>query len=305
MKTIKIDADLENSDWTKQSYDLPTGKELEAFLKLNNMTMDDFKKLPAYYLPRETQIRRIEIMSIEKTYLDVPFEMKDEEIEESGLFHGYGSTFGGAPDSYRDVVMPGAFRKTIEKGGRNGTGVAMLYQHDSRDPIGIWKELVEDKKGLRVTGQLIREVPSGDKAYHLLKKKAIRGLSIGYDTVLFEKDEKENIRFLKEVDLWEISLVTFPANTYASVTGIKQRLQQAKTERELENALRESGQFSKSDAQHIISLCKNALRDSRTEGVSEAGLSAILDSLREVNLNIIQPRNGLTGILNSLQQINS
>jgi hypothetical protein len=53
MKTIKIDADLENSDWTKQSYDLPTGKELEAFLKLNNMTMDDFKKLPAYYLPRE------------------------------------------------------------------------------------------------------------------------------------------------------------------------------------------------------------------------------------------------------------
>ncbi|MBW1643546.1 MAG: hypothetical protein JRJ76_11965 [Deltaproteobacteria bacterium] len=53
MAIIKIDADLLNSDWTKQSYDLPTGKELEEFLKLNDMTMDDFKKLPAYYLPKE------------------------------------------------------------------------------------------------------------------------------------------------------------------------------------------------------------------------------------------------------------
>jgi len=53
MKAIEIDADLLNSDWTKQSYDLPIGKELDEFLKLNNMTMDDFKKLPAYYLPRQ------------------------------------------------------------------------------------------------------------------------------------------------------------------------------------------------------------------------------------------------------------
>jgi len=49
---IDIDESLENSDWTKQSYDLPTGEKLEEFLSLNNMMMDDFKKLPAYYLPK-------------------------------------------------------------------------------------------------------------------------------------------------------------------------------------------------------------------------------------------------------------
>jgi len=241
---------------------------------------------------------------MDKTYLDVPFAVKADEIEESGLFRGYGSTFGGEPDSYRDVVLPGAFKKTIERGGRNGTGIALLYQHDSRDPIGIWEELVEDKKGLRVVGQLIREIPSGDKAYHLLKKKAIRGLSIGYDPVTYERNEEKNIRYLKEVDLWEISLVTFPANLGANVTGIKQLLQQAKTERELENALRDSGHFSKADAQHIISLCKHTLRDSRGN-VSEEGLLGILNSLKEVNSDIIQPDSGLKDILNSLQQINT
>ena len=237
-----------------------------------------------------------------KKYFDVPFEIKAEDMDETGLFQGYGSTFGGTPDAYRDVIMPGAFSKSLAKGGRNKSGVALLWQHRSDEPVGVWEELVENKKGLKVTGQLIREVPTGDKAYHLLKQGAVKGLSIGYDTIVHEWDDKKKIRYLKEVDLWEISLVTFPANIRATVTGIKELLQQATTERELEKALRDSDVFSKADAQHIISLCKAVLRDSGSIG--NEGLSIILDSLKEVNLDIRQPENGMSGILNSLQQIN-
>ncbi len=227
---------------------------------------------------------------MDKPVLDMPFEVKAEDIEESGLFKGYASTFGGKPDAHGDIVLPGAFTKTLAKGGRNGTGIAMLWQHRTDEPIGTWPELVEDKRGLKVTGQLIREIPTGDKAYHLLKQGAVKHLSMGYDTIIDEMDMKKKIRYLKEVDLWEISPVVFPANLKAKVVtvkDIKELIQQAKTERELEKALRESDLFSKTDAQHVISLLKARLRDSGT--MDEAGLSIILGSLKEVNLDIGQP----------------
>ncbi len=220
----------------------------------------------------------------DKDYLDIPFEVKAEDVEESGIFKGYGSTFGGKPDQHGDVVMPGAFSKSLEAGGHNGTGVAMLWQHRTDEPIGNWLELAEDKKGLKVVGQLIREVPIGDKAYHLLKRKALNGMSIGYDAIVKEYDDRKKIRYLKEIDLWEISLVTFGANLRARVTVVKQLLQeleQAKNIRELESFLRDSKDFSKSEAQRIISIIKASLRDSETIG--EVGLSLILDGLKEVN----------------------
>lgn len=222
---------------------------------------------------------------MERSYLDVAFEIK--EVEETGIFKGYGSTFGGKPDAHGDVVMPGAFSSTLEAGGHNGTGVAMLWQHRSDEPIGTWLELAEDKKGLKVVGQLIREVPTGDKAYHLLKKKALNGLSIGYDAIIKEYDDKKKIRYLKEIDLWEISLVTFSANTRARITVVKM-IEEAKTIREIEDALRESG-HSRSEAQQIIKVCKASLRDSGT--VDKVGLSVILDGLKNVNkeLEIGQP----------------
>lgn len=215
-----------------------------------------------------------------KDFLDVPFEVKADEVEESGIFKGYGSTFGGKPDVHGDIVVQGAFSNTLAAGGRNGTGIAMLWVHRSDEPIGNWLELAEDKKGLRVVGQLIREVPTGDKAYHLLKKGAIKGLSIGYDTVIHEFDDKKKLRYLKEIDLWEISLVTFPANTRATVTVVKM-LEEAKTVREIEDALRESG-HSKGEAQQMISVLKASLRDSGMV-MGESGLSVILDSLKDVN----------------------
>jgi len=227
---------------------------------------------------------------MERSQLDGAFEINSDDVEESGIFKGYGSTFGGKGDSYNHVVVAGAFAETLKKNGHNGMGVALLYQHRSDEPIGTWLELVEDKKGLKVTGQLIREIPTGDKAYHLLKKNAIRGLSIGYDTIVYEDDAKKKLRYLKEIDLWEISLVTFPANPRAGVTVVKdllQELEQAKNIRELESFLRDSKDFSKNEAQRIISIIKASLRDSETVG--ESGWSSILDCLKGINEDIGQP----------------
>ena len=236
----------------------------------------------------------------EKKILNVPFEIKQDDIEETGIFKGYGSIFGNK-DSHSDVVMPGAFTKTLLKGGRNGTGVAMLYQHDSRRPIGVWNMLAEDKKGLKVEGQLAMKTQDGQETYELMKMGALKGLSIGYDSKIYEWDEKKKIRYLKEVDLWEISPVTFGANLRATVTSVKELkeiLQNAKTERELEKALRESDIFSKTDAQHVISLIKAALRDSKAIEKDDSGLSAILDDLKLINKDM-----EMTDILGSLQNI--
>lgn len=232
---------------------------------------------------------------MDKKYLSFPFELKEEDVEESGIFRGYGSVFGNK-DAHGHVVVQGAFKKTLEKNGRNGTGVAMLYQHDSYRPIGIWTLLEEDKKGLKVEGQLAMKTQDGRETYELMKMKALRGLSIGYDTVIYEDDVKKKVRYLKEIDLWEVSPVTFGANLRAQITTVKEEelkelLRQAKTERELEKILRDSG-FSKVDAQHFLSLHRTALRDSGA--VDEVGWSVILDSLKTINSSLTF-HNGLFG----------
>jgi len=222
---------------------------------------------------------------MEKKILNVPFELKADDVEDSGIFKGYGSMFGGKPDSHGDIIVSGAFLKTLNNGGRNGTGIAMLYQHDARRPIGVWTELKEDKRGLKVTGQLAMKTQDGNTTFELMKIGALRGLSIGYDTVQREVDEKKKVNYLKEVELWEISPVTFGANLRAQVTAVKEQefkeqLQQAETERDLEKLLRESG-YSKTDAQIFLSRHKTALRDSGT--VDMDGLSMILESLKKAN----------------------
>ena len=240
-------------------------------------------------------------MATDKKFLNVPFELKADDIEETGVFKGYGSIFGNK-DSHSDIVMPGAFISTILKGGRNGTGVAMLLQHDSRKPIGVWNMLAEDKKGLKVEGQLAMKTKDGQETYELMKLGALKGLSIGYDVVVEEIDSKKKIRFLKEVDLWEISPVTFGANVKATVTSVKEVfevLKNAKTEREIERALRDSEIFSKSNALHLISVIKSTLRDSEPrKDDGESVLPMILDSMKQMTKNI-----GDVAILNSLRQI--
>lgn len=216
-------------------------------------------------------------------YFDCPLEIKEDSLQENGLFEGYGATFGGKPDAYGDIVAPGAFAGTLEKGGRNGNGIAMLWCHDSDDPIGVWTMLAEDKKGLKVQGKLAMKTQCGMEKYELMKMGAVKGLSIGYDTISYEYDEKKKVRTLTEVNLWEISLCTFPANTKATVTAIK-AIESAQNERELEHALRDAG-LSKSVAQYITKLAKPSLREAQDLGQA-VNLNPVLQSLKKTSAEL-------------------
>jgi len=144
-------------------------------------------------------------------------------ISEEGQIEGYGSTFGGPPDSQGDIVVPGAFANSLARHRREGTMPLMLFGHKANElPIGVWQDIVEDGKGLRVEGQLELDDPIGQRVHRALKQGSIRGLSIGYDVKDVERDEKKpGVTMLKELDLWEVSIVNFPANRRSIVTDVK------------------------------------------------------------------------------------
>lgn len=151
---------------------------------------------------------------------DFAFEVKETSPE--GRVIGYGSTFGGSPDSYGDVISPGAFVDSLGEHRRKGTKPKMLWQHDAAMPIGVWNDLAEDGKGLRVEGQLNLDKQIGRDVHSDLKMGALDGLSIGFSTVKAEPDTKRpGVRVLQEVKLWEISIVTFAANPNAGITAVK------------------------------------------------------------------------------------
>jgi HK97 family phage prohead protease len=140
-------------------------------------------------------------------------------IDAQGVVEGYASLFGEI-DQARDMVMPGAFRRTL---GRRGLRrIPMLFQHDPAEPIGVWLELVEDHLGLRARGKLIPDVQRSREVFALVAAGAIDGLSIGFRTVKGRVDPVSRVRKLVEVDLWEISIVTFPLLAGARVRATKQ-----------------------------------------------------------------------------------
>jgi HK97 family phage prohead protease len=172
-------------------------------------------------------------------------------------FSGYGAVFGNK-DAYGDVIEPGAFADTLALAKSSGQWPAMLMQHggmgvgaDDLTPIGVWTELAEDSVGLRVSGKLA-DTPRGREAYALLKmepRPAITGLSIGYVTKQSERGTRpdEPRRYLKKLDLLEISLVTFPANPRARVESVK-----GVTRREIERMLTQDAGLSRSQAREIL-----------------------------------------------------
>lgn len=121
---------------------------------------------------------------------------------------GYASLFGRV-DQGGDVVERGAYAASLARLKAAGRGVKLLWQHDPTQPIGIWDEVVEDERGLHVKGRLLTEVAKGREAASLIEAGAIDGLSIGYRTVRAGKTES-GARLLSEIELWEVSLVTFP-----------------------------------------------------------------------------------------------
>lgn len=144
--------------------------------------------------------------------------------QEDGFFEGYASLFG-VVDLGRDVVVPGAFGDSLAR--RGPAGVRLLWQHDPNQPLGAWAMLREDEKGLFVRGRLNPSVKRAREALALLRQGAIDGLSIGYRTVTARTEARTGVRRLLRVDLWEISLVTFPLLPQARVTAVKASLASA------------------------------------------------------------------------------
>lgn len=140
-------------------------------------------------------------------------------LTSDGTVEGYASLFGEI-DQARDMVMPGAFAQTLKQRGLRK--IPMLFQHDPAEPVGVWLDLHEDFRGLWARGRLIPEVARGRELLALVKEGAIDGLSIGYRTVRGQIDPKTRIRKLYQVDLWEISIVTFPLLAGARVRAVKQ-----------------------------------------------------------------------------------
>ncbi|MDP1729860.1 MAG: HK97 family phage prohead protease [Devosia sp.] len=133
--------------------------------------------------------------------------MQTIPIDETGRFSGYASVFDKLDES-GDIVMPGAFRKSLARRGRER--IRLLFQHDPKEPVGTWEAIAEDGFGLWVEGRLVPGVPRADALRRLIEKRAVDGLSIGFRTVRATREPATGHRRLWQIDLWEISIVTFP-----------------------------------------------------------------------------------------------
>lgn len=181
------------------------------------------------------------------------FKFSDEA---AGVFSGYGSTFGNV-DQYGDMIMKGAYKKTLAAWKKEKKLPKMLVQHgfgESGLPVGKWTSMEEDDKGLRVEGKLFPAETELMRHIHMaMKAGELDGLSIGYRAKDFEYGTKpgEPRRTLKGIDLFEVSIVTFPADLNSRVQAVKAA--DIKTRRDFEKVLRESGLFSKNDAVRLAS----------------------------------------------------
>lgn len=213
-------------------------------------------------------------------HLEFDANFKAVGDEDSGEFEGYGSVFG-VIDSYNEVVDKGAFADSLAKNGLP----KLLLQHSTWMVGGIYLEAREDERGLYVKGQLNLKVNAAREAYELLKQGALTGLSIGFRTLEEEINRETGITHLKRVKLYEVSIVTFPANESATISAVKSA---PGTVRDFEDFLREAGKYSQQDAKLIASKGFNALLKHREGGdaaLAQLALEGALNQLRKFSLN--------------------
>lgn len=149
-----------------------------------------------------------------------PFSLTLKTNANRGEFFGYASVFD-VEDLHQDAVVPGAFSFSLKRWGEKKKWPFLLWQHDMAQPIGYWKNMREDSKGLFVEGQLLLDVKNAWDAYHLMKQNIVNGLSIGFYPVVSKTCQEKGLRRLLQIDLIEVSLVTMGANPYALVENCK------------------------------------------------------------------------------------
>ena len=190
------------------------------------------------------------------------------KLSDTGQFEGYASLFG-AEDLGRDIVRKGAFTTSLAQ--RGAKGVKLLFQHDPAEPIGVWDQIQEDQNGLYVQGRLLMEVARAREVHALMKAGALDGLSIGFHTKRAQTNRKTGHRHLLEVDLWEISIVTFPMHPDARIRSVKRMGGgvMMPSPREIEHSLRWDAGLSRSQARALIAggyKTLRPLRDADPEG---------------------------------------
>jgi len=203
----------------------------------------------------------------------------DGSGSEPGTFSGYGAYFGNV-DAYGDVIERGAFAESLEEWKARGKWPPMLLQHggfmnaDDMVPVGKWTSMEENSRGLKVEGRLYAlNTDRGQYIYEGLKSGDFDGLSIGFETVesRFGTKPGEPERTLTKIKLWEVSLVTFPANPKARVTSVKTLT--VEQLRDLETSLRDGG-LSHKDCVRAVSVFKQWLqRDAGVPGNTPSDLA--------------------------------
>jgi len=249
---------------------------------------------------------------MEIDYLGVKLlEVKAES--EPGTFSGYGAIFGNE-DLQGDVLRKGAFTETLSEWRDRGKFPPMLLQHggmggfnapspDSLLPVGEWLDMREDGRGLPVKGRLFAlGTERGQYIYEGLKAGSLDGLSIGYKTR--EKIDGtragEPDRILTNVDLWEVSIVTFPANPKARISSVKALTSDER--RELEDRLRDAG-LSRSDAKTAVAILTELQRDAgeprgQRDAAAAGELGELLRPVRELEASLVA--DSLRGLLSTL-----
>lgn len=202
---------------------------------------------------------------------------KATAVGDSGTFSGYASVFDNVDDG-NEIVSPGAFTESLAELKANGDPLPVLWQHNSSQPIGGSDMLVEDAHGLKTDGfLLIDDIPQAKAAHTLMKRRIVKGLSIGYYVRDSSYDEKTGVRTLKRLDLVEYSIVTFPMNELATVDNVKAAAK-LKTIRDFENFLRDVGGFGKDQAKAIASTGWGGLSEARD--VQSETLASVLSSFK-------------------------
>ena len=197
------------------------------------------------------------------------FALHDVKADEAArTIEGWASTFGNI-DSDNDIIAPGAFVDSIKT-----QMPKMLWQHRTDQVIGVWNEATELPQGLYVKGTIL-DTTLGEDAYKLAKAGAVDSMSIGFSTQKYVVDRENNTRTIQAVKLWEVSLVTFPANEMARIMGVKSA---HANEREFESFLREAG-YSRDAAKIITAKGFKAIGSQRE--AENTGLETLCDMLNQ------------------------
>ncbi len=203
------------------------------------------------------------------------YDLELKSLNANGEFAGYGAVFHNK-DCQNDIILPGAFRKSLEEWGRKKQLPHLLWMHKIDEPIGSFTTMAEDAKGLRLEGRLlIDDDPVAKRAYAHLKNGSVRGMSVGYNCIEEAYDSRLGANLVKEIDLVEVSLVTRPANESAQVDAVKDAFT---SPRNMERYLRDVG-LSKSQAKRLMAI---GFKGVCLDGEREEELNHLLQTLKGI-----------------------